>query len=260
MRSRFVEGGEGGTGTEFSTLDTLGNRARARPVADEVPLINDRDALLDRPPEAAVRLLALALLDEAKAAARRLESDAHVEALHDFRVALRRLRTLFKAYRGLLRDSVSKKQARTLQELASSTAGARDAEVQLEWLAERRADLEPGARKARSWMVKRLEARRRAAYTAVRGDVHQRFTRLEARLGSSLSRYRATVAPDAVRATFAGAVGEMVRRTGTGLVAALGAVRAPTDAEEAHRARIQGKRLRYLIEPLQTTALQQPVP
>jgi CYTH domain-containing protein len=50
----------------------------------------------------------------------------------------------------------------------------------------------------------------------------------------------------------------MVRSTGTELVTALEAVRAPTDAEEAHRARIRAKRLRYLLEPLEDTSLEEP--
>src|SRR5262245_14698268 len=131
--------------------------------------MGDRDALLERPPEAAIRILALPFLDGAAAAAGLLESDAGGEALHDFRVALRRLRTLLKAYRDLVRDSVSKKQARALRDLARSTGAARDAEVQLEWLAAQGEAIKPGARKALDWLVEKVEARRQAAYAAVRG-------------------------------------------------------------------------------------------
>jgi CHAD domain-containing protein/CYTH domain-containing protein len=221
--------------------------------------MNDRDSLLDRPPEVAIRLLALSSLDEASAAAGLLESDAGGGALHDFRVALRRLRTLLKAYRGLFLASVSKKQARALRDLARSTGAARDAEVQLDWLATLRDDLRPGARRAWSWIVTRLESRRQAAYSAVRDDVLGRFRHLERQLRSGLARHEATVAPDPARATFALAAGEMVRCAGTELVTALEAVRAPTDAEEAHHARIQAKRLRYLLEPLRVTSLEHPV-
>lgn len=221
--------------------------------------MSERDALLHRLPEAAVRALALDLLDEAAAAAAHLRAGTDEEALHDFRVALRRLRTLFKAYRELLRDSVSKKQARRLRDLAGDTGGARDAEVQLEWLTAQEEHLKPGARRAWSWMMERLEARRQGAYSAVRVDVLQRFTELEASLRRDLSRYVATLVRDGARPNFAAAAAEMVRGTGAALVAALDQVRAPTDVEEAHHARIQGKRLRYLLEPLQRTSLEQPV-
>src|SRR5262245_7471945 len=206
--------------------------------------MTDRDALLERPPEAAIRILALPFLDGAAAAVGLLESDGHPEALHDFRVSLRRLRTLLKAYRGLLRDSVSRKQARALRDLARSTGAARDAEVQLEWLAAQEKEVKPAARKALSWLVERVEARKQAAYAAVREEAVRRFRDLERGLRSGLSRYEAAVAPDPTRATFALAMAKKVRSAGTELVAALEAVRAPIDAEEAHRARILAKRFR----------------
>ena len=220
--------------------------------------MHDPDALLDRPPEAAVRTLALRLLDDAAAAAGQLGAEGDGEALHDFRVALRRLRTLFRSYRGLFLDSVSKKRMRALRDLAGSTGGARDAEVQLEWLTAARERLEPAARDACSGLMERLESRRDAAYAALRGDVLDRFRRLAARLRDGLSHYSAAVAPDTARVMFAAAVGEEVRRTGRELVAALGAVRSARDVEEAHEARIRGKRLRYLVEPLRDTPLAQP--
>jgi CHAD domain-containing protein len=220
--------------------------------------MNDPDPLLDRSPEAAVRMLALARLDDAAAAAGRLESERRGKALHDFRVALRRLRTHFKAYRALLQGSVSKKHARALRDLARSTGGARDAEVQLEWLAARCDELKPAARKACAWLVERIESRRDEAYSSIRSDVLARFARLETRLRRRLSCYSVTVGPETPRASYAGAVGKLVRRTGRELVTALEAARAPIDSEVAHRARIQGKRLRYLVEPLESTRCQEP--
>ena len=218
--------------------------------------MKDKDALLARSAESAIRTLAHPFLDEASVAASLLESDTDAGALHDFRVALRRLRTLLKAYRGLLVDSVSKKQARALRDLARSTGAARDAEVQLEWLAAQREELKPAARRACSWMEERLEERRQAAYSAVRGDVLQRFSKLERNLRRGLAR---TEAPDSARATFALVAADMLRSTGTELVTALEAVRASTDVEEAHRARILAKRFRYLLEPLKNTSLERPV-
>ena len=161
--------------------DSMKTPARPRP-RTPLPLESDQELLLGRPPEAAIRMLALPFLDEAAAAASLLESDTDAGALHDFRVALRRLRTLLKAYRGLLVDSVSKKQARALRDLARSTGAARDAEVQLEWLVAQREDLKPAARRACSWIMERLEARRQAAYSAVRGDALQGFSKLERNL------------------------------------------------------------------------------
>src|SRR5579859_5621557 len=90
--------------------------------------------LLEAAPEAAARIVALGALDEACAAAGRLRDEADVEALHDFRVALRRFRSFLRGYGALLEDSVTKKHRRALRDLAAETTVARDTEVQLEWL------------------------------------------------------------------------------------------------------------------------------
>lgn len=50
-------------------------------------------SLLDRPAAEAARLLALRMLDAAAAARLRMDNPADPEALHDFRVAIRRLRS-----------------------------------------------------------------------------------------------------------------------------------------------------------------------
>ena len=54
---------------------------------------------LSRPPEEGARLLALSFLDQAAQARPRLADPADTEALHDFRVGLRRLRSCLRAYR-----------------------------------------------------------------------------------------------------------------------------------------------------------------
>src|SRR5207245_9246969 len=65
--------------------------------------------LLARPAPAAAALVGLTLLDEARAACGRLDAPDDSEALHDFRVALRRLRTLLRSFRPELGRAVAKK-------------------------------------------------------------------------------------------------------------------------------------------------------
>ncbi|HEY9420766.1 MAG TPA: CHAD domain-containing protein, partial [Thermoanaerobaculia bacterium] len=65
--------------------------------------------LLARSPEEGARLLALSFLDQARAARPRLADPSDSEALHDFRVALRRLRSCLRAYRSFLDESVPRK-------------------------------------------------------------------------------------------------------------------------------------------------------
>jgi CHAD domain-containing protein/CYTH domain-containing protein len=209
--------------------------------------------LLDSPPEAAARMVALGALDEALAASKRLEDEADLEALHDFRVGLRRLRSFLRGYRAILGESVPKKQLRALKELAQGTTVARDTEVQLEWLRAQGDNLRPAHRTAWSWLIERLEARIRGAYAGVRGETLQRFVDLEPKLRKSLSRYVAELDDGRPKRAFATEAGQLVRGAGDELSATLAGVASPADAEPAHQARIAAKRLRYLLEPLKKT-------
>ena len=98
---------------------------------------------LERPPEETVRILALSFLEEANDGAKRMEEGEDPEALHDFRVGLRRLRSCLRAYRSHLKGSVSKKLRNRLKTLASSTNQARDTEVQIAWLEPQTEKLNP---------------------------------------------------------------------------------------------------------------------
>src|SRR3954453_14260258 len=90
--------------------------------------------LLSRSPEEGARLLALSFLDQAAEARPRLADPGDAEALHDFRVGLRRLRGGLRAYAPQLADTIPGKLARRLKRLAGSTGPGGDTEVQIEWL------------------------------------------------------------------------------------------------------------------------------
>jgi CHAD domain-containing protein len=92
-------------------------------------------SLLDRPAAEAARLLALRLLDDAASARLRLGRPDDPEALHDFRVAIRRLRSSIRAWRDVLDNAVSPRVLRRLRRLARATSESRDLEVHLAWVA-----------------------------------------------------------------------------------------------------------------------------
>jgi CHAD domain-containing protein/CYTH domain-containing protein len=211
--------------------------------------------LLDAAPEAAARIVALGALDQACAAAGRLRDETDDEALHDFRVALRRFRSFLRGYRHLLEDSVAKKHRRALRDLAAETNVARDTEVQLAWLSGQTGQVRSAHRPALDWLVERLEQRHREAYAGVRGETLRRFDEIEPRLRERLSRYVASLEEPAPRRMFAAEAGELVRHAGAALHAGLAEVRSPADVETAHEARILAKRLRYLLEPLRATGV-----
>ncbi|MBC7670966.1 MAG: CHAD domain-containing protein, partial [Polaromonas sp.] len=94
------------------------------------------ESLLQEPADRCVRLVALSLLADAQKAGDRLPGVARElrdgdpgsdDALHDFRVALRRLRSWIRAFEPSLRDAVSRKQRRRLSAIADATSATRDA-------------------------------------------------------------------------------------------------------------------------------------
>src|SRR5262245_49028864 len=76
------------------------------------------------------------LLDQGNVAARLIKESKDGGALHDFRVSVRRLRTLLKFYKAELGKAASKKIRRRLKKVARGTTSARDAEVARDWLDE----------------------------------------------------------------------------------------------------------------------------
>jgi CHAD domain-containing protein/CYTH domain-containing protein len=211
---------------------------------------------LPLPAPEAVRQIALSHLDEASAAADRLESGGFVEgdALHDFRVGLRRLRSTLRAYREFVDDSVKGKWRRKLGKLAGATGTSRDAEVQAEWIRSRLADLPEPARTGAERIAEGYEATQAKGYGELRAEVLPAFRALEQKLRRSLAWYsvRVMVGEVGVPLPCAAVCADLLRRHGDELAAALTRVAAAEDDQAAHRARIAAKRVRYLLEPLRS--------
>ncbi len=208
--------------------------------------------LLSRSPEEGARLLALSFLDQAAAARPRLADPEDTEALHDFRVGLRRLRSCLRAYRDSLEGSVPKKLARKLRRLARSTGPGRDAEVQIEWLRGRRSHLSSYHRAGLAWLIDQLEGRMRDAYAKMGSEVDRDFAEIEKELRAHLSVYRTEVHLDATAPlpTLGETTAGILRRQAGELEEHLARIADADDENEAHQARISAKRVRYLLEPL----------
>ena len=208
-------------------------------------MIELNSSLLSRSPEETARHLCLGLLQEADEALGRLERGEDEEALHDFRVALRRLRSVIRAYRRYLKGSVKRKLRARLSALASSTNAARDFEVQMEWLSKRASELEPEAAAGALHLAERLRSH---GDEAPRSEtLRKEFDPLHQSLRKSLSRLRLRLDDDA---GFLSATGALVAENASRLKESLGAVSSAEDGDGLHRARIEAKRLRYLLEPI----------
>jgi CHAD domain-containing protein len=208
--------------------------------------------LLDRPPEEGARRLALAFLDQAAAARPRLDNPADSEALHDFRVGLRRLRSCLRSYRAYLDDALPKRLARRLRDLAAATGMGRDTEVQIEWLRDKGRHLGAYHRAGYTWLLAHLEERKKEAYEEILDEAAHEFADLEKDLRKRLSVYHAEVhlEGDGPQDTLGRAAAGILRAHVEELDDHLARIAGPDDEEQSHEARIAAKRLRYLLEPL----------
>jgi CHAD domain-containing protein len=204
-----------------------------------------------RSPEEGARRLALSYLDQAAGALPRLHDGADREALHDLRVALRRLRSCLQAFAAQLGDSVPGKLIRRLRRIARATGPGRDAEVQLAWLRKHAHELGRHQRSGQAWLAKRLEARMETAYGKLRADLSNDFAPLEEALRRRLSVYRTEVRLDGGRAaTFGDVAAALAGDHAREVDRRLRKVDDPAGVAAAHEARIAAKRLRYLADPL----------
>lgn len=219
--------------------------------------------LLDRPLAEAARRIALVELERAARARIALAEGSDPEALHDLRVALRRLRSQLRAWRGELGPVVGGKSRRRLRDLAAATNPGRDAEVGAgiarALAAEARATAEPASRRAApaearaaEALAARLERRRDEVYAELADSGLPRFDALESRLRERLGTWEVRLDADAAAGpTLRSALASEIRAHARALAEALGEAVAGAAGDDAvHRARIEAKRLRYLIEPV----------
>jgi CHAD domain-containing protein/CYTH domain-containing protein len=206
--------------------------------------MTSRAVLLPRPTVDAVRRIARGYLADATRALDRLNDRKDGEALHDFRVAIRRLRSLLRAYRRWVGRLGTGKVRGRLRDLGGATNAGRDAEVQIAWLEAQRGTLARGERTGLNWILRRLRAVRRESYAAARRQVRQEFGRTAAMLARRLDAVDDRSPP--LRETF----GLLLRQQAADLETRLAAIHDAEDEAHAHAARISAKRLRYLLEPL----------
>ncbi len=213
-------------------------------MSDPVPL-----PLHELPAKHGAREQASRLVQRAARARVRLHDAEDSEALHDFRVAVRRLRTFLRAYEPWL--ELGRKTTRRLRDLARATGETRDSEVGVEWLETHGRSLNPRQRVGLRWFVERLQRRRRSGYDKLRARVPARWIKLEARLRRHLD---SPFSDELNTETFGQVSAILLVDQVARLEERLAAVVSIDDPEPAHRARIDAKRVRYLLEPFKDVA------
>lgn len=179
------------------------------------------------------------LIYQADTAAERLHDPDDAEALHDFRVAIRRSRSWLKAFNDHI--GIDDKELRRLRTLARRTNAARDAEIALMWLGR----MGEGSEIAK--LVDEFELRRAAAYAQSRELIEVEWPKFSRKLSTEAENCHDGP-------TFAGVVLEQATTAHSRLAASLEHIHSIADIEAAHRARIAAKRLRYLLEPFRDVA------
>jgi CHAD domain-containing protein len=207
--------------------------------------------VLAQPADEGARLLALQHLKAARAARTRLATPGDLEALHDYRVALRRLRSGLRSYRRELRASLTRKSRRRLERLARATNQSRDLEAHLAWLSEEAAAAGPAERPGIAWLIARLEGTQRRARPEMLAIEQRLFPVVHDRLRRQLSRYGSPARLDSRggRRTTAEATARRVAEAARRLERRLRRIETAADEAAIHRARISAKHLRYLLDP-----------
>ncbi len=199
--------------------------------------------LLELPAPHAVRVVALARLDDVRAAYTRFDEGGD-DGLHELRVALRRLRSWLRAYRPEVRDTIGSKTRRGLSALARMTNAARDAEVNFLWIAST-ARHTRRTRAGREPVTKQLRRESNACARRLRKTLGRELPKVMHALTEQLTpRLRHRVATKAM----ATVTRTVLRRHADRLLRALRRAASATDIAAMHRARIWTKRLRYVIE------------
>ena len=210
------------------------------------------DDLLWRSEEEAARRLALKALSAAVVAERRLGNRFDREALHDFRVAIRRLRSVLRAYRPQLEGAVRPKDRQKLRKIQRATGAGREAEVALEWLTKQQPTLQPEHLAGLNWLSTKLLGRRRRCSddldTEIRASFRRTAKKLEQRL--AIMRSEQNLLSEHPHVSFARCVVNLTEAYATDLLVTLGQIASTDDAKKLHDSRISGKRLRYLLEPV----------
>ena len=178
--------------------------------------------------------------------------DLDVEFLHDFRVSIRRTRSMLRELAGVLPPDEEERAVEELRWVQAVTGPTRDLDVQLEEWAEVVARLSSAASADLTPLHDLLVRRREQAFRRMRRDLRSdRFRSLWNDWRAVLDR-PLPAEPDDERPNAARPIeeiaGERVRRVYARMVKLGGKIDDDSPAEDLHKLRKRGKELRYLLE------------
>lgn len=208
--------------------------------------------LLAEPARLAARTLARLHLLKVLEESARIVMDDDPEAVHDFRVALRRLRSWLQAFRPLLDDTVTRRSEQTLRRLSRVAGEARDLQVQGAALRElagtgtgKSALAMEAGRIERRLTRDEVRARKKLIQRTV-DDLQPSGATLATQLQHAELTAGSTVA--SAQPTMAAAMALLLVERLDQMQTGLSRLKRPGQRVLAHQARIATKRLRYLLE------------
>lgn len=223
-------------------LALLYGRSAAFPAARLLELRADESVVTS------VRKLMAVHLDRVRANDPGTRLGEGVEALHDMRVACRRLRALLRCFTDAFPARRARELTNDLRWLGRSLGTVRDVDVQLERLAAEHASLRKPQRAAiapYAGALRRLRTSRRPALLAQLNGA--RYLRLLRRLEACVD--AETEPPDSTSLAAAGR--RAIRKSSRRLHKRARAIGHQPSAEDLHAVRILAKRLRYACEFVQ---------
>lgn len=178
------------------------------------------------------------------------DAEEDPEAVHDFRVALRRLRSWLQAFRPFLDDTVTRRSEQRLRRLSRVAGEARDLQVQ-------RASLHEMARAANSAAAvdaRRIERRIAKDEARARRELTRKVVEQLSLTGATLAaqlqygKLKAGGTDPATEPTMAVAMARLLMVRLEEVEMSLNRLKHAGQVKPAHKARIAIKRLRYLLE------------
>jgi CHAD domain-containing protein len=208
------------------------------------------ESLLDSK-QRVVRVVGRELLAKVREKSESLGVEDDPDAVHDFRVALRRLRSWLRAFDDEMAATVSPKVQRRFKRIADATRTSRDCEVHIEWLEKFGKSRRGKYQKATAWLVDDLRSQKANADLKLREAVDKDLERTSAQLAKGLSHYIVNL--DAPADSMAFELARLIRDHAESAASCIARIESVGDRAQAHEARIAVKRLRYIVEPLGET-------
>jgi len=219
-------------------------------VYGSVPAMSDARVLAQDPVEAAAHKIVGRHLRRLRAHDPGARLGEDTEALHNMRVAVRRLRAAVRALAAGLPPRLEKYLAEELRWLGQITGGVRDLDVQLANLRQYSATLPAGHRAGLVTLRTFMESERARRRTELLAGLDSRryfnlLLRMEALV---LGRSRPRLGDAAAQEAIAGAGRQGIKRALRRLLKRGDQIEGAPTPEDLHALRIRAKRLRYLLE------------